>query len=84
MRKLHEAGGRGARFHSQSNHVSSNTTISNNALATTTTAAWQTAASVSSLHQSTLNTLRSEYASPFLLSTAGQRMDGAPFIAKVF
>ncbi|XP_037033976.1 fez family zinc finger protein erm-like isoform X2 [Bradysia coprophila] len=84
MRKLHEAGGRSARFHSQSTHVSSNTTISNSTLATTTTAAaaWQTA-SVSSLHQSTLNTIRSEYASPFLLSTAGQRMD-APFIAKVF
>lgn len=82
MRKLHEAGGRASRFHSQSTNVSSNTTISNSTLATTTTAAWQTA-SVSSLHQSTLNTIRSEYASPFLLSTGGQRMD-APFIAKVF
>lgn len=81
MRKLHEAGGRSARFHSQSTNVSSNTTISNSTLATTTTAAWQTA-SVSSLHHSTLNTLRSEY-SPFLLSTGGQRMD-SPFIAKVF
>lgn len=80
MRKLHEAGGRGTRYHNQSNSVSSNTTISHNS--TTTTEAWQTT-SVSSLHQSTLNTIRSEYASPFLLSTSGPRID-TPFIAKVF
>ncbi len=94
MRKLHhEIGQSGSitdgtthnrnNHHQQnrSDHLPSSVSSVNLMTTTTTTTAWHATAS---LHQSGLSNIRSEYASPFMIRTSGQRIVDTPFIAKVF